>query len=121
MPYNYFPQTYQPIQPIQPMYQQQPAQSPRMVEAVPVDSVDEAAKIQVQIGGTVLAFARDDSFIAVKSVGVNGQDSFNIFDKRPPAPPKPAFNPEEYVTKEELETRLAAILKPEKKKGEATA
>ena len=102
MPYNpqmYFPQNYYPM----------PVQQTRTVEAVPVDSVEEAAKIQVQIGGTVLAFARDDSFIAVKSVGVNGQDSFNVFDKRPPAPPAPVFDPTVYVTKEELESRLAAL------------
>lgn len=106
MAYNpamYMPQNYMPQYPIM-------QQQTRMVEAVPVDSVEEAAKIQVQIGGTVLAIARDDSFIAVKSVGVNGQDSFNVFDKRPPAPPAPVFNPSEYVTKEELEKRLAAIM-----------
>ena len=97
--YNpYLPQNY-------PMYQQQT----RMVEAIPVDTVEEAARIQVQIGGTVLAVARDDSFIAVKSVGMNGQDSFNVFDKRPPAPPAPVFDPTSYVTKDELEARLAAI------------
>ena len=101
----YYPAAYQPYQ-----YQQQT----RMVEAVPVDTVEEAAKIQVQIGGTVLAIARDDSFIAVKSVGVNGQDSFNVFDKRPPAPPAPSFDPSMYVTKEELERRIAAIMEAKK-------
>lgn len=106
MAYNpamYMPQNYMPQYPVM-------QQQTRMVEAVPVETVEEAARIQVQIGGTVLAFARDDSFIAVKSVGVNGQDSFNVFDKRPPAPPAPAFDPAAYVTKEELEKRLAAIM-----------
>lgn len=106
MAYNpamYMPQNYMPQYPVM-------QQQTRMVEAVPVETVEEAARIQVQIGGTVLAFARDDSFIAVKSVGVNGQDSFNVFDKRPPAPPAPAFDPAAYVTKEELEKRLAAIV-----------
>ena len=103
--YNpYLPQNYQYA------YQAQT----RMVEAVPVDTVEEAAKIQVQIGGTILAFAKDDSFIAVKSVGVNGQDSFNVFDKRPPAPPQPVFDPTVYVTKDELESRIAAILEAKK-------
>ena len=98
-PQMYFPQTY-------PVYQ---VPQPRMVEAVPVDTVEEAAKIQVQIGGTVLAIAKDDSFIAVKSVGMNGADSFNVFDKRPPVPPAPVFDPAVFVTKKELEARLAAI------------
>ena len=102
---SYYPSVYQP-------YQYQP--QARMVEAVPVDTVEEAAKIQVQIGGTILAFAKDDSFIAVKSVGVNGQDSFNVFDKRPPAPPQPVFDPTAYVTKDELEARITAILEAKK-------
>ena len=109
MAYNpqfYYPQQYPAYQPAVPQT--------RMVEAVPVDTVEEAARIQVQIGGTVLAIAKDDSFIAVKSVGMNGADSFNVFDKRPPAPPAPVFDPASYVTKEELEARLAAIKGAEK-------
>ena len=85
-------------------------QQTRMVEAVPVDTVEEGAKIQVQVGGSVLAVARDDSFILVKSVGMNGAESINVFDRRPPSPPAPVFDPEVYVTKAELESRIAAIM-----------
>lgn len=108
------PNMYVPYQQ-QPMYQPQP----RMVEAVPVDTVEDAARIQVQIGGTVLAIAKDDSFIVIKSVGMNGTDSVTVFDKRPPAPPAPVFDPKEYVTKEELEERLAAISRPPRARKEA--
>lgn len=103
MAYNpYFPQSYSPYMP-----------QPRMVEVVPVDTVEDAAKIQVQIGGSVLAIAKDDSFVAVKSVGMNGQSEFTVFDKRPPAPPAPVFDPAVYVTKDELEKRLAEIARAE--------
>ena len=108
MAYN--PMMYFPQPPI--TYQQ-----PRMIEVVPVDTVEDGAKIQVQVGGSVLAIAKDDSFIVIKSVGMNGQDSVNVFDKRPPAPPAPVFDPAAYVTKDELEARLAAI-KPVRKEAE---
>ena len=114
MAYNpamYFPQNY-------PQYQmpvQQTAQ--KVIEVVPVDTVEEGAKIQVQVGGSVLAYARDDSFIVVKSVGMNGENAINIYDKRPPAPPVPQFNPSEYVRKDEISALLAAAL--EAQKGDA--
>lgn len=106
MPPNYMPPQFQMPQ-------------PRMVEVVPVETVEEAGRIQVQMGGTVLAIAKDDSFIAVKSVGMNGNDSFNVFDKRPPAPPAPVFDPTAFVTKEELEARLATISRSVRVKKEA--
>lgn len=108
MAYNpamYFPQTYAP------QYQiQQPVQQPRVIEVVPVDTVEEGAKIQVQVGGSVLAYARDDSFILVKSVGMNGENAINIYDKRPPAPPAPQFDPSVYVRKDEIESLVAAAV-----------
>lgn len=108
-PQMYFPQNYQP--------QYQPFQQPimpqtRMVEVVPVDTVDAAREFPVAIGATVIMIAKDDSFMAVKINGVNGQSSFEVYDKRPQAPPEPVFDPDAYVTKEELERRLAAFLKP---------
>jgi hypothetical protein len=103
----YFPQQYQPFQ--QPMMPQT-----RMVEVVPVDTVDAAREFPVAIGATVIMIAKDDSFMAVKINGVNGQSSFEVYDKRPPAPPAPVFDPSAFVTKEELESRLTAILKPRK-------
>ena len=108
-PMSFFPQNYQPLMPPQYSTQiQQPAG--RMIEVVPVDNEEAAAAFPVQVGATQVMFARDDSFIAVKSSNVNGQSSFDIYDKRPPAPPQPAFDPQAYVTKDELEKRLAAIL-----------
>lgn len=138
-PYNPFPVGYQPYgyqqyqQQFQPQqYQPAPQMSPsqmsgsqqqtKYVEVIPVDTVQEAEACPMAAGSSFLFFARDDSFIAVKSVGVNGQQSFSVFDKRPPAPVAPPFDPAAYVTKEELEGRLAAILAPKratKKEAEA--
>ena len=113
----YYPQPaqYQPAQMYQPMQQQAPQaqqQQPasRLIEVFPADSEADAEKFPVNAGGTAVLFARNDSFIAVKSVGVNGQTAFDIYDKRPPAPPAPVFNPGEYVRKDEIENLVSAVL-----------
>lgn len=104
-PMMYYPQSNYPPVPYQQV--QQPAG--RMVEAIPVDSEKSAIDYPVAVGATVVLFARDDSFIAVKTAALNGPGSFDIYDKRPPAPPQPVFDPAAYVTKAELEKRLEAL------------
>lgn len=112
---QYQPQQYQPTPQMQQSGQmQQGQQQTKYVEVIPVDTVQEAESCPMAAGSSFLFFARDDSFIAVKSVGVNGQQSFSVFDKRPPAPAAPPFDPRDYVTKDELESRLAAILAPKR-------
>ena len=95
IPFNPFPATYQPpvYYPPQPQPVQQ--QNSRMVEVVPVDSIEVAESWPSAVGASLLFMARDDSFIAVKTSGVNGQSSFVVYDKRPPAPPAPVFVPGE--------------------------
>lgn len=101
MAYNpYYPATYQPMyQPIQQPMQPQT----RMVEVVPVDSVESAESFPVAIGATQLMIAKDDSFIAVKANGVNGRSTFDVYDKRPPSPPAPKYNMADYVRRDEID------------------
>ncbi len=106
-PQSYFPLGYQLPQYAYP--QQPPAAQTRMVEVVPVDNVASAESFPVPVGATQLLIAKDDSFIAVKVNGVNGQSSFDVYDRRPPAPPAPAFDPSAYVTRDELEKRLSGL------------
>lgn len=114
-PYSPFPVGYTPYQQY-PQYQQpqmqQPAQGQqsKYVEVVPVDTVQEAEACPMAAGSSFLFFARDDSFIAVKSVGVNGQSSFSVFDKRPPAPVTPPFDPSAYVRRDEIRDLIAAAV-----------
>lgn len=106
MPYNpYFPAAYQ-------QYQQMPTQT-RTVEAIPVDNEDAVVSFPVAVGATVMLVAKDDHFVAFKTNGMNGESTVSFYDKRPPAPPTPVFDPKAYVTRDELESRLAAILKPQ--------
>lgn len=103
MPQPYFQQYQQPMQ-----YQQQYQQT-RIIEVVPVDSEEAAETFPVAVGATQVMFSKDDSFIAVKSVGVNGQSSFQVYVKRPKPAPKPAYDLSDYVTKDELNERLKAL------------
>lgn len=111
-----YPATYNPY--LAQMQTQMQTQT-KVIEVVPIDTIEEGAKIQVQMGGTVLGFARDDSFVTLKAVGLNGQDQFIVYDRRPPAPPAPVFDPSVYVTREEMESRLAALSGPTRAKKEA--
>ena len=111
IPFNPFPATYQAPVYYPPQPQMQPVQQPsRTVEVVPVESEDAAASWPVAVGATQMLVARDDSFVAFKTNGVNGQSSFIVYDKRPPAPPAPAFVPGEYLRKDELKSAVEAIL-----------
>ena len=106
MAYNpalYYPQGYQMPYPA---YQQPQG---RYVEVVPVDTEEAAESFPVGVGQTQILMAKDDSFIAVKSVGVNGQSSFQVYVKRPKPAPKPAYDLSDYVTKDELNERLKAL------------
>ena len=58
-----------------------------MVEVGPAASEKVAEEFPVAAGATQMIIGSDDSFIAVKAVSVTGQVTFDIYDKRPPAPP----------------------------------
>lgn len=98
----------------QPQVQQQQQQNSRMVEVVPAASEKAAEEFPVAAGATQMIIASDDSFIAVKAVSVTGQVTFDIYDKRPPAPPVQPLNPADYVRKDEVAALIAEALKTAK-------
>ena len=115
------PQMYYPYQPYQPLQNpQQSGMTPPTIHAeiVQVDSEEAANNYPVGVGASQMMMAKDDSAIYVKSVTQNGY-TLDVFTKRPPAPVKPPIDLAEYVTKEELEARLAAFNAPKKAKKEA--
>lgn len=91
---------------------QQP--SSRMVEVVPAANEKAAEEFPVGAGQTQMIIGSDDSFIAVKAVSVTGQVTFDIYDKRPPAPPVQPLNPEDYVRRDEVAALIADALKTAK-------
>ena len=98
----------------QPQVQQQQQQNSRMVEVVPAASEKAAEEFPVAAGATQMIIGSDDSFIAVKAVSVTGQVTFDIYDKRPPAPPVQPLNPADYVRKDEVAALIAEALKTAK-------
>lgn len=112
---NGFPMNYPQFYPYQqmpsmgsmPQPSQQVQTNSRMVEIIPVDTEEVAAGWPVGIGQTQAMMAKDDSFIAFKTVSVNGQTDFIVYTKRPPAPPEPKLDLGNFVTWDKLEERLA--------------
>ena len=118
--WNGYPATYQPMYP---QYQQpmagtqmpQPAQqmfTPPTIRAeiVQVDGEEAAKAYPVGAGATQMLMAKDDSAIYIKTSLPNGQSNLVIYEKRPPAPPSPVFDPSLYVRRDEVETLISAAL-----------
>lgn len=100
----------QPVQ--QP--QQQPAQmmTPPTIRAEIIQIEDEAAvdRFPLAAGASQMFMTRAEDEIIIKTMGQDGPMPLVIYDKRPPAPPAPVFDPGEYVRKDEFNERLNAIL-----------
>lgn len=112
----YGPQINQAGYPGQPV-QQPPANQPAQMtpptiraEIVQVDGEEAAAAFPVGAGSSQMMISRDERAIYIKSATANGQTVMDIYDKRPPAPPAPVFDPSEYVRRDELERLVAAAL-----------
>lgn len=87
-------------------------------EIIQVDNEQVAEAYPVAAGASQMMIAKDDSFIAVKTAYANGQAALDVFVKRPPAPPKPPVDLSAYVTRDEMEKRLAGLsvaYQPERK------
>jgi hypothetical protein len=104
----YWPQVQQPM-----MVQQEP--NTRTVEVESADSIRAAQETPVGAGQTKMFIGKDDSFILVKAVSMTGQVAMDIYDRRPPEPPAPVLNPEEFVRKDELSTLIAEIVGQQKR------
>ena len=67
-----------------------------------------------------MMISQDESEIYIKSATANGF-TLDVYVKRPPAPPAPAFDPSEYVRKDEMEKLIKEMLSNRQKKGDAEA
>ena len=103
--------TYNPFQVPQPIPQLVPQhQQSRTVEVIPVANESAVVDFPVPVGVTQEFVAQDDSFVAFKSNGVNGQSDIVYYDRRPPAPPTPAFDPAVFVRRDEIDGMIAAAM-----------
>lgn len=111
MAYPYFTPNYQPYHFQQPQYQQPQMMTPPTIHAeiVQVDGENAVDAFPLAGGASQMMMARDDSFIAIKSMAANGQASTVYFDRRPAEPEKPPLDLSVYVRKDELPGLLAAM------------
>ena len=99
----------------------QPAQQTqtRTVEVIPVPNEAAIAEYPVPAGMTLEFIVQGDGVVAFKSNPINGQGGVEYYDRRPPAPPAPAFDPNVYVRRDELPALLADLARPSRVKKEA--
>lgn len=132
---NGFPATYQQYQPYgqMPMYGQQmpayqqaqvgtqmsqpsPAQmTPPTIRAEIIQVEDEGwedfiSRYPVAAGASQMFMTRGEGNVIIKSMGQTGPLPLVIYDKRPPEPPAPKFDPAEYVRKDEVPELVSAAL-----------
>lgn len=122
MAYNsYFPASYQPYYNPYQFQQPQNLQGTQMSQAGPipqqmtpptihaeivqVDGETAAANYPVGVGASQMMMAKDDSAIFIKTATQNGYD-LAVYIRRAPESSKPE---NEYITRAEFETRIAAL------------
>lgn len=114
---QFYPQYQNPYQAqqYQTAQQQQQSMTPPTVHAdiIQIASEQEGTNFPVAAGASQMMILKDESKIMVKTAFVNGQTTLAIYDKRPPAPPEKPVDLAAYVTRDELEARLAALAKKE--------
>ena len=79
-------------------------------EIVQVEGEEAAKSFPVGAGTSQMMISRDETAIFIKSATTNGQTVLDVYEKRPPAPPAPVFDPSEYVRRDEVERLVAAAL-----------
>lgn len=101
----------------------QPVQQPNQMmtpptiraEIVQVDSVEAIDRHPMAAGTSQMFMTKDEQTIVVRSMYANGQHSDDVYDKRPPAPPAPTLNPDDYVRKDELQALISEAMQPQRK------
>lgn len=120
MGYQYYVPQYQPVQnpymqTAQPSQQQPQAMTPPTIHAdiIQVESEAEADRYPMAANQPPQMFmTRDESAIFIKTMLANNQHDLKVYPLRPPAPPAPPVDLAAYVTRQELDERLAALLQP---------
>ncbi len=97
------------------MQQQNPPMQQDMTPVIHMDikqveSIEAISKNPPATGTTGAYMTKDEKTIIFRSVYANGEYTDKIYDERPPAPPAPAFDPKEYMRKDEFEERVNDIV-----------
>lgn len=75
-----------------------------------VENIEAISKTPPATGTTGAYITKDEKTIVFRSVYANGEYTDKIYDERPPSPPAPKFDPNEYMRKDEFEKCVNAIV-----------
>lgn len=82
-----------------------PMMTPPTIRAEIIQIEDEAAvdRFLLAAGASQMFMTRSEDKIIIKTMGQDGPMPLVIYDKRPPEPPAPKFDPAEYVRRDEAD------------------
>ena len=91
-----------------PANQVAPMMTPPTIRAEIIQIEDEAAvdRFPLAAGASQMFMTRAEDKIIIKTMGQDGALPLVIYDKRPPAPPAPKFDPAEYMRRDEAEKMI---------------
>lgn len=79
-------------------------------EIVQVDDLGAIERCPQAPGTSQMYMTKDEEHIAVRSMLANGEHTDVIYDRRPPEPPAPKFDPEAYVRRDEIAALIAEAI-----------
>ena len=88
------------------------AMTPPTIHAdiIMVDDFAEMDRYPLAAGSNQMFATKDEAHFAIRSQYANGEHADIFYDKRPPAPPKPQINPDEYARKDEIAALVAEAI-----------
>ena len=110
----------QPVNPVHPAQQQGQTLTPPTIRAeiVQVDGLDAIDRFPMAAGSSQMFMTKDEKSIVIRSMLANGQHTDVVYERKPPAPPAPTLNPEDYVRRDEIADLVADAIKSGRKEEE---
>ncbi len=79
-------------------------------EIIQADTLEAIDRYPQAAGTTQMYMTKDEAYIVIRTALANGEHTDVIYDKRPPEPPAPKFDPQEYVRRDELQTLITETI-----------
>lgn len=88
------------------------AMTPPTIHAdiIMIDDFSEMDRYPIAPGTNQMFATKDEGHFAIRAMYANGEHADTFYDKRPPAPPKPEINPDEYARKDEIAALVAEAI-----------
>lgn len=83
----------------------------RHADIIQADSLEAIDHIPQNVGTVAMYMTKDDQYIVIRDILANGEHTDIIYDRRPPEPPTPKFDPSVFVRRDELSALIADALR----------